>query len=222
MATTSCQRAAARATGWAARSTSCAAAMATTLWRRRTTSAAASSSRAAPATTAIFLPVTDGFAGAAAVTVTESAGGGVDTLTSGLRVYVLPANVENLVIAPQGRVGFSGIDYDLDGEGNALDNRIVGNIGNNRLYGHGGNDVIFGEAGNDTLDGMAGSDVLRGGTGNDTYRFNDDATDTIEEYADEGFDTVVSAFSHTLAANVERLDLVNNKKQINGIGQRPR
>ncbi len=165
-----------------------------------------------------LLPVTDGFAGAVAVTVTETANGGVDTLVSGLLAYTLPANIENLFIAPQGRVGFSGINYNLDGVGNALDNLLVGNTGNNRLSGGAGNDTIHGDAGDDTLDGMTGNDVLYGGAGNDIYRLNDDATDSIVEAANEGFDTVVSAFSYTLAANLERLDLATSKKQLDGNG----
>ncbi|WP_233620109.1 calcium-binding protein [Burkholderia multivorans] len=53
---------------------------------------------------------------------------------------------------------------DIDGVGNALDNRIVGNRGNN------------------VLDGGAGNDILVGGLGNDTYRFGRGAgRDTIVE-----------------------------------------
>lgn len=55
----------------------------------------------------------------------------------------------------------------LNGFGNALDNRIAGNDGINHLIGRGGNDVITGGAGGDTLNGGDGNDKLYGGDGND-------------------------------------------------------
>ncbi|TGN51047.1 hypothetical protein E4L95_17065, partial [Paracoccus liaowanqingii] len=67
---------------------------------------------------------------------------------------------------------------DLDGIGNALGNRLVGNngantlsgmAGNDVLRGGGGNDRLIGGTGNDTLSGDSGQDTLDGGAGNDIY-----------------------------------------------------
>jgi Ca2+-binding RTX toxin-like protein len=62
----------------------------------------------------------------------------------------------------------------IGGQGNALDNVIVGNRGDN---------VLAGGLGRDTLAGGAGRDVLRGGAGGDTYVFGRGAgIDTIEDF----------------------------------------
>lgn len=81
--------------------------------------------------------------------------------------------------------------------------------GNDLLYGNAGNDLLNGGTGDDTLDGGSGNDSLNGGTGNDLY-IVDSRTDKITESSNQGTDTVstvssVSAFSYTLAANVENL-----------------
>ncbi|MCL6417524.1 hypothetical protein MIB92_17825 [Aestuariirhabdus sp. Z084] len=49
------------------------------------------------------------------------------------------------------------------GEGNALDNEILGNELDNDLLGYAGNDEIDGQAGNDQISGGEGDDVLFGG-----------------------------------------------------------
>src|SRR5262249_62389832 len=67
-----------------------------------------------------------------------------------LATFTLGNNVENLIFT--GTVAFTG-------NGNALDNVIIGGVGN---------DTLSGNAGNDTLDGGAGNDTLSGGDGNDT------------------------------------------------------
>ncbi|MFT7571548.1 MAG: Ca2+-binding RTX toxin-like protein, partial [Paracoccaceae bacterium] len=85
-------------------------------------------------------------------TVTELAGEGTDTISTGLG-FTLPDNVENLVL--------TGVN-NVDGVGNALVNLLTGNSGNN------------------TLDGGAGADVLNGGAGNDTYVV-DNVGDTITD-----------------------------------------
>lgn len=99
-------------------------------------------------------------------TIIEWAGGGTDTVMSGV-TYALGANLENLVLT-----GTSAIN----GIGNELSNAITGNVANNALDGGVGDDVIVGDdgsdqllgrAGNDRLDGGAGADQLSGGAGND-------------------------------------------------------
>jgi Ca2+-binding RTX toxin-like protein len=104
---------------------------------------------------------------------------------------------------------------DLDGTGNALANRLDGNAGANRLDGGEGNDAIFGlvgddrligGVGNDTLDGGLGADRMEGGADNDSYVV-DDAGDVVIELPGGGNDRVVATITHTLADEVERLNL---------------
>jgi Ca2+-binding RTX toxin-like protein len=76
----------------------------------------------------------------------------------------------------------------INGTGNALDNVLTGN---------------------------AKANELTGGAGNDTYVVG--AGDTVIENANEGTDTVQSAVTWTLGANVENLTLTGNAK-INGTG----
>jgi Ca2+-binding RTX toxin-like protein len=73
-------------------------------------------------------------------------------------------------------------------------------------------DVTFSLEGADVLT----SNVLEGGTGNDTYIVYT-ATDQVIEIAGEGTDTVRSAGSYALSANVENLTLIGNAA-INGTG----
>src|SRR5262245_14535130 len=111
-------------------------------------------------------------------TVIESVGQGTDAVFSTAH-FVLPANVETLVL--QGNAN-------LQGYGNDLANKLVGNSGNN------------------LLDGGAGVDIMRGGAGNDTY-FVDNGGDVVVENAGEGNDAVFSTAHFALSANVETLVL---------------
>ena len=110
--------------------------------------------------------------------VTESAGEGTDTVLSSVS-YTLGANVENLTLT-----------------GTASHQRHRQRPDN----------ILTGNAGNNLLDGGAGADTLIGGAGNDTYVV-DNAGDIVTEDASEGTDTVLSAVSYTLGANVENLTL---------------
>ena len=91
--------------------------------------------------------------------VVEAAGGGTDRVITDAALYVLGNNVENLTGTGTGA---------FRGEGNDLDNLIVGGSGNNVLLGNGGNDTILGGTGNDLLEGGTGDDSLNGGAGADT------------------------------------------------------
>jgi Ca2+-binding RTX toxin-like protein len=114
--------------------------------------------------------------------VIELARGGIDQINAAVSI-TLAANVENLLLAPG----------NLNGTGNALDNRLTGGTGDN---------VLNGGAGNDTLLGGGGTDTLRGGLGDDLYLAA--ATDTIEELSGQGIDTVETELAtYTLGANVE-------------------
>ncbi len=129
---------------------------------------------------------------AASDVITELAGEGVDTVQSTVTLSLAAvANVENIVLMGS---------TTLNGTGNALDNTLTGNSANNTLTGG---------AGNDTLDGGLGNDTMVGGAGNDTYVVNV-ATDVVTELANEGTDTVVSAVTLTLGANLENLTLTGS------------
>ena len=132
---------------------------------------------------------------AAGDVVVEGAGGGTDTVTASVN-HTLAANVEALTLTGTA----------TSGTGNDLANTLTGNALDNTLNGGAGNDTLSGGAGNDTLDGGAGNDSMTGGDGNDTYLV-DAGTDVVAELSGGGTDTVIASVSHTLADNVERLEL---------------
>lgn len=101
---------------------------------------------------------------AAGDSVIEGINAGHDSVYSSFDGYVLPSNVEDLVLDGAGN---------LSATGNELANHIVGNSGANHLAGGDGGD---------TLDGGPGADTLEGGPGNDVY-FVDDIGDRIDEAA---------------------------------------
>lgn len=119
--------------------------------------------------------------------VVELANQGNDLVQASIS-HQLAVNVERLTLTGNAAV---------DGTGNDLDNTLTGNSASNALVGG---------AGNDALNGGAGADELRGGLGNDAYTV-DNIGDVIEEFANEGTDTVTSSVSYTLADHVENLTL---------------
>ncbi|WP_447983402.1 calcium-binding protein [Nitrospira sp. Nam74] len=120
--------------------------------------------------------------------VIEAANEGVDTVQSSIS-YALPAHVENLTLTGTNAI---------NGNGNVLNNVLTGNSRAN------------------VLDGGSGADTLAGGAGDDMYTV-DNIGDVVIEQADEGVDTVQSAVSYTLAANVENLILAETAA-LNGSG----
>ena len=104
----------------------------------------------------------------------------IDSVISSIS-YTLGSNLEVLALSGSG---------DINGTGNALNNRITGNAGAN------------------VLDGGLGIDTLVGGTGNDTYVV-DSLKDVVSEtsaLANE-IDTVRASVSWALGLNLENLTL---------------
>jgi len=120
--------------------------------------------------------------------ITENANEGTDTIQASF-TYTLGTNLENLVLSP---------DLLINGTGNT------------------GNNVITGNALDNILSGAAGADTMIGGGGNDTFVV-DNVGDMVAENAGEGTDTVQSAVTYVLSANVENLTLTGTVA-INGTG----
>ena len=109
--------------------------------------------------------------------VSEGTGAGTDTVMATVG-FTLSGNVERLTL-----LGTAA----LNGNGNTLDNWLIGNEGANALSGLTGNDVLDGGAGADKLNGGRGNDILTGGAGNDVFRFADTLgatnVDTVTDWA---------------------------------------
>ncbi|MHB8921546.1 MAG: calcium-binding protein [Halothiobacillus sp.] len=117
----------------------------------------------------------------------ESGNAGHDVVHANI-THTLSDNIEDLYLTG---------DQSINGAGNALDNRIVGNTAVN---------VLRGLKGNDYLDGGLGADRLIGGSGNDTYVV-DSTDDQVIEQRRGGIDTVLSTVDRTLSRQVENLTL---------------
>ena len=120
--------------------------------------------------------------------IVENVGQGDNDLVWARVSYSLPANCEHLYL----------IGSAIFGNGNILDNSILGNDLDN------------------VIDGGVGADFMIGGKGNDAF-YVDNVGDFIAELNQEGTDSVISSVSYTLAANVENLTLTG-AAAINGVG----
>lgn len=134
------------------------------------------------------------------VIVTEALSGGADTVSTTLAAYTLEENVENLT--------YTGVNAFI-GNGNTLDNVIIGGSGIDQLFGNDGNDTLNG--------GSSGADVLAGGLGNDTYIVSHAGIFVNEAY-NQGTDTVSTTLaSYTLGNNLENL-IYTGAGAFNGAG----
>lgn len=144
---------------------------------------------------------------AAGDVITELPGEGFDQVF----LQFVPATGTYLLGSPLEALDLSLVQgIAMNANGNALDNRLVGNDAANRLNGGTGNDFLRGGGGDDTL---------IGGTGNDTYFVGSrSATDftrdaTIVEAAGQGVDSVRTTVDFDMsdpatgAAHVENLYL---------------
>jgi trimeric autotransporter adhesin len=116
--------------------------------------------------------------------IVEEVNQGIETVLSGATTYTISDNVENLILA----------GTDINGTGNALNNRIEGSSGDN------------------VIDGGLGNDIMVGGTGYDSYIVNSIGDRVIEEAplsttTPPEIDTVFSSINYTLTPYVENLIL---------------
>jgi Ca2+-binding RTX toxin-like protein len=138
--------------------------------------------------------------------------------------YLGTEGADTLMGTAEGEVmrGLGGNDQISGGAG---DDVLSGDAGADFLRGEDGNDALVGGDGNDTLYGGNGNDLVDGGTGNDLMYGNlgddvfwvDSASDRVAEGTNQGVDTVMASVSHTLATNVENLNLVGSA-DLNGAG----
>lgn len=134
----------------------------------------------------------------APVTTTTTVKYGIDTIQSTI-TWTLGGNIENLVLLGEEAIS---------GNGNTLDNLLIGNLANNSLNGG---------IGDDTLDGGLGDDTLTGGAGNDIFLVDSDG-DVVIELAGGGTDTIQSSITYSLVnENIEYLTLIG-ENAINAIG----
>lgn len=126
--------------------------------------------------------------------VIENANEGIDSIWASYS-YELPDNVENLYLHESGG--------SINGRGNDMDNKIVGNDYDN------------------ILDGKAGTNDLWGGKGDDTYIINaSNANDTCHEGENEGNDTIKASITYTITrANIENL-ILTGTDDIDGRGNK--
>jgi Ca2+-binding RTX toxin-like protein len=115
----------------------------------------------------------------------------VTTLDPTKNTYVLPKNVENLILGG-----------DIQGRGPGW--TLSGNKLNNEIIGFKQTDKLRGLSGDDRLIGGLGKDTLEGGSGNDYYDV--DNVGEVMEQPNRGDDTVATSLrTYILDPNVENL-----------------
>ncbi len=97
-------------------------------------------------------------------TIFEALNAGTDKVKAYVD-YTLEANVENLTL----------YGLTINGSGNELSNKILGNRNANILNGLDGDDMLYGLGDRDILNGGSGDDRINGGSGNDILTGGDGA-----------------------------------------------
>jgi Ca2+-binding RTX toxin-like protein len=140
--------------------------------------------------------------------VWEWGGEGTDLIRTSIDCWGLSNTIENLELIGS---AYAGVGNDLDNTivGNSADNILLGGFGNDTLQGGAGYDHLSGGDGADILDGGTFGDFMGGGNGDDTY-YVDHPGDKVWEYPGGGTDLVRASFDHTLAAEVENLELIGS------------
>ncbi|MCP8940727.1 family 16 glycosylhydrolase [Alsobacter sp. SYSU M60028] len=140
----------------------------------------------------------------------EKAGGGDDTVQTGLNQYTLRGFVENLDKTGDG--AFHGVGNSLgnDMSGGKNADWLVGGAGSDTLDGGRGNDRLYGGTGGDVLDGGAGTNRLTGAAGADVFVFGTgdgkSTTRVTDFHSDDRLDvsaTTLQSFADVTHAAVE-------------------
>lgn len=131
-----------------------------------------------------------------------------------LNIKITVKDTANQTVSDVFKLTFAVQNQTINGTNSA--ETLTGASGNDTLTGQAGNDTLYGQAGNDTLNGGTGNDIMYGGKGDDVY-IVDSTSDSVNETANEGIDTIQSSVTYTLGNNVENVTLTGTTA-INGMG----
>ena len=166
-------------------------------------------------------------AGLESDSVTESSGGGTDTLnfaslSSAVNLSLSLTTIQNVHANRTLQLSSNNsIESVVGGSGN---DALIGNALANMMMGGAGDDTLRGEDGDDLLDGGFGNDSLYGNLGNDTFRFDvspNIEVDSVNELTNEGTDTVAFTVGITesvyldLGATYQQRVMNNRMVQLN-------
>jgi Ca2+-binding RTX toxin-like protein len=134
-------------------------------------------------------------------TIVEAPNGGIDTVTTSVYDFTLPANVENLL-------SYNNWQRLSGGTGAPIYRQLVGNDLDNFIDANAMPVVSTGAY----IDGGAGADTMRGTSDNDTYVIDNLNDVVIETGGVNGSlsDTVMTPFDYTVAVGIENITLTGS------------